>query len=286
MHKIKGNNVWTAIIHIIVLKQLVLPAAENKTTCSVSIKAPSTATSQELYSMDFHRNHTLPLVVAILWFALFWSLLACNALAVTTHPQKAQRFHNIRLFDTIAFRGSQKALPNWTRVLAIAKRQTDAMMACKATDGCSSATQSWQHIQKQVAGLPRFEQLKKVNAYFNRWPYRPDQDVYGKSDYWATPQEFLQSSGDCEDYSICKYYALKQLGIDDINLRIVVLTDTIRNVNHAVLAVSLEEDTYILDNITDLVYSHTRYKHYLPHYSVNERYRWAHVRPIPSKNWK
>jgi predicted transglutaminase-like cysteine proteinase len=59
----------------------------------------------------------------------------------------------------------------------------------------------------------------------------------------------------------------------------VALVDTIRNLAHAVLVVYMDDDAYVLDNLTTLVLSHTRYQHYAPQYSVNEVYRWAHVRP-------
>ena len=57
------------------------------------------------------------------------------------------------------------------------------------------------------------------------------------------------------------------------------MKDNIRNISHAVLAVKLGDDSYILDNMSDLVLSHHEYEHYVPQYSVNEHYRWAHVAP-------
>jgi predicted transglutaminase-like cysteine proteinase len=62
-------------------------------------------------------------------------------------------------------------------------------------------------------------------------------------------------------------------------MRIVLLRDTIRNIAHAVLAVELNDEIYILDNMSDLVLVHLKYEHYVPQYSVNEFYRWAHVSP-------
>ena len=58
-----------------------------------------------------------------------------------------------------------------------------------------------------------------------------------------------------------------------------LLKDNIRNISHAVLAVKVGEEQYILDNVTNLVLSHLKYEHYVPQYSVNESYRWAHVAP-------
>lgn len=184
------------------------------------------------------------------------------------------------LFRSHEFRSTLKALPNWTRVLGQAEAQAEAFSSCDADiTVCTAAALSWQRIIRQSAGLSAMEQIKSVNQYFNRWPYRLDIDVYGVSDYWATPEEFLKLSGDCEDYSITKYYALRKLGFAVDDMRIVLLRDNIRGVSHAILAVKLDDDSYVLDNMSDLVLSHLKYEHYVPQYSVNELYRWAHVAP-------
>ena len=87
----------------------------------------------------------------------------------------------------------------------------------------------------------------------------------------------MSRSGDCEDYAIAKYFALRALGFDRDALRIVVLKDRIRGIGHAVLAVYLADDILILDNLSDRIFSHLKYKHYVPQYSMNETARWAHV---------
>ena len=184
------------------------------------------------------------------------------------------------LFRSHEFRSTLKALPNWTRVMTTAETQTEAFYACNASnESCSSVALSWQKIIRQSLELSAMEQVKAVNSYFNRWPYRLDIDVYGVSDYWATPAEFLKLSGDCEDYSITKYYALRKLGFAIEDMRIVLLKDNIRNISHAILAVNLDGESYVLDNVSDLVLTHLKYEHYVPQYSVNEHYRWAHVTP-------
>ena len=62
-------------------------------------------------------------------------------------------------------------------------------------------------------------------------------------------------------------------------MRIVVVLETIRNIGHAVLAVYLDGDVFILDNLSKNVLSHTRIRNYVPQFSVNEQFRWAYVRP-------
>ena len=120
--------------------------------------------------------------------------------------------------------------------------------------------------------------LRYVNAFWNTWPYKEDIANWHKQDYWAIPAEFLKKSGDCEDYSIIKYFTLKELGIPPEKMRIVVVRDTVRNFAHAILAVYLNGDVYILDNLSNTVLSHTRLRQYMPQYSVNEFSRWAHLK--------
>jgi hypothetical protein len=74
-----------------------------------------------------------------------------------------------------------------------------------------------------------------------------------------------------------KYYALRNVGYSKDEVRIVALKDTIRGFGHAVLAVYSGNDILILDNLSMIVASHTRYKHYKPQVSMNETTRWAHV---------
>lgn len=187
----------------------------------------------------------------------------------------------VRLFQTAAFRGNFDALPKWKRVLSKAEAQVRVLNSCSGA-GCPPGATSWQRIMSQARGLAPMEQLKAVNAFFNKWPYRLDQDAYGTSDWWATPQEFLKISGDCEDFAITKYFALRELGYSPDDLRIVVLKDRIRGIAHAVLAVFVGGDALVLDNVTSVVFSHDKYKHYAPYYSLNERHRWSHI-PLDTK---
>lgn len=183
----------------------------------------------------------------------------------------------LRLFQSAAFRGNFDALPKWKRVLSKVKGEIRTLNSCTSAKACPPGATSWQRIMKQARGKERMEQLKMVNSFFNKWPYRLDQDAYGVSDWWATPQEFLKISGDCEDYAIIKYFALRELGFSQEELRIVVVKDRIRGIAHAVLAVFTHGDAYILNNISDALFTHGKYRHYIPQYSLNEEHRWSHI---------
>jgi predicted transglutaminase-like cysteine proteinase len=73
------------------------------------------------------------------------------------------------------------------------------------------------------------ERLASVNRWFNeRIEFRPDDEVWGQEDFWATPLEALaRGRGDCEDYAIAKYAALLAMGVAPQRLRLVYVRATL-----------------------------------------------------------
>ncbi len=184
------------------------------------------------------------------------------------------------LFGTTEFRSeSLKGLPQWTRVLKEARRERHRFEACtRDAARCTTPSQrSWRKIIKAASKLDRAGKIRAVNEFFNRWPYKEDDEIYGRSEYWAAPGEFMARSGDCEDFAIAKYFALRQLGFDTDNMRIVILMDEIRGIGHAVLAMYETDGIIVLDSLSNMILPHSRYKHYRPQYSMTEKVRWAHV---------
>ena len=218
-------------------------------------------------------------IVSLLTQHIVWVLLLVGVLGLADTAGAAPKTAG-RVLGALSFRGSLSALPQWKRVVREAPQEVSLLGNCTVgAQGCPDAATTWQALLEQGNDLSERQQLQKVNARLNRWPYRMDPEAYGVFDYWATPLEFLRQSGDCEDFCIVKYYALREMGFAAERLRIVVVRDTIRNVTHAVLRVQLADKAVILDNLSDLVVSQDKYGHYHPQYSVNEHYRWAHVIP-------
>lgn len=184
-----------------------------------------------------------------------------------------------RLFGTVEFRSPIKNLPKWERVRGSEDKKPS--FTAKGLDTANAnIAQRWNAVKENVKNASLLEKTRAVNTFFNQWPYKTDLDNWGVEDYWATPREFVRKSGDCEDYSIAKYYALRDLGVPAHLLRVAAIKDTIRNLGHAVLIVYMDNDAYVLDNLTNLVLSHKKLSHYAPQYSVNEEYLWRHVKPM------
>ncbi|MDH3473267.1 MAG: transglutaminase-like cysteine peptidase [Rhodospirillales bacterium] len=128
----------------------------------------------------------------------------------------------------------------------------------------------WQDLLGTLEDTPAPELLARINRAVNRVAYRDDRDNWGEVDYWAAPGEFLARGGDCEDYAIAKYYALKALGYPVAQLRLMVLWDEERDIAHAVLAVGPAGDALVLDNVRDEILPLRALPHYRVHYSLND----------------
>lgn len=121
------------------------------------------------------------------------------------------------------------------------------------------------------------ETLQMLNTTVNSYDYIVDSQGWNKNDYWATPKQFLtKGGGDCEDFAITKYMALRDAGWSADNLRITVLKDTQKNELHAVLLVTLNEVEYLMDNQVEAVLPVMHIEHYSPIYSINEVAWWQH----------
>jgi len=122
------------------------------------------------------------------------------------------------------------------------------------------------------------EKLELVNDFMNRTPFVTDLQHWGKEDYWATPVEFLSTNGgDCEDFSIAKYFALRSLGVADEKLRITYVKEiVVYNEAHMVLAYfpAPDAEPLVLDNINKSIRPASTRTDLVPVYSFNGSGLW------------
>ncbi len=119
--------------------------------------------------------------------------------------------------------------------------------------------------------------LKRANDYFNQVRWLSDFDHWGVEDYWATPVETLASNGgDCEDFSIGKYFSLIESEFDPAKLRITYVKSLTHNQAHMVLAYydTPSAEPLILDNINKQVLPASQRTDLLPIYSFNGESIW------------
>jgi predicted transglutaminase-like cysteine proteinase len=200
--------------------------------------------------------------------------------AERVEPQAVPAKPPVRLIGTVEFRSLIKNLPKWERVMAEEEVRPTFTGDDLDIDN-PQLRERWKNLRAKLKDAPLLEKVRGINNFFNQWPYKLDPEAWGVEDYWATPREFLRKSGDCEDYAVTKFYALLNLGVPKEQMRIAAVKDGIRGLGHAVLIVFMDDDAYLLDNLTNLVLSHKKLTHYTPLYSVNKDYMWRHVKPKP-----
>lgn len=98
-----------------------------------------------------------------------------------------------------------------------------------------------------------------------------DLAQFGQEDVWSSPLvTFYRGAGDCEDYAIAKFVALRMAGIAAEDLRIVVLADTLRGEGHAVAAVRLDGRWLILDNRRMAMVEDMAFRNYRPLFVIDQ----------------
>ena len=160
---------------------------------------------------------------------------------------------------------------------------TDAQITKLATSFGPVAKErltNWRAIMSNPKNraLTERQKLELVNDFMNQTPFKSDKEHWGKDDYWATPIEFLSTNGgDCEDFSIAKYFTLRALGVADEKLQITYVKEIkIYNEAHMVLAYFATPDAepVILDNINKTIQPASNRSDLVPVYSFNGSGLW------------
>ncbi len=136
---------------------------------------------------------------------------------------------------------------------------------------------AWRNIVNDNASKDIDTKLQEVNNFFNQLIFIDDIKLWGKEDFWATPLEFLGvGAGDCEDFSIAKYFSLRELGVADNKLRLVYVKALELNQFHMVVAYYPTPSSVplLLDNLDGDIKPATKRPDLLPIYSFNASKLW------------
>lgn len=139
------------------------------------------------------------------------------------------------------WRGLQPALHLEARVLELCRSDPKT---------CSPGTSRFLAIIEAARKRDGRARIGEINRAVNL-AIRPVSDLaqFHAQDVWMTPlMTFALGAGDCEDYAIAKYVALREAGMDEADLRLVILHDQSINQDHAVTAVRIDGSWIMLDN--------------------------------------
>lgn len=197
---------------------------------------------------------------------------------------------------------SQTAEPRLSRLVTVARcfavfiaflpmyRAGDAdvakMLATLQRYGGNAALfKDWRQVIEDSKAMGTQDKLKRINEFFNRKiQFADDIQIWGQTDYWATPIETLaKGMGDCEDFTIAKYFTLLDAGMPNDQMRLIYVKARIggpaSNVTqaHMVLAfyASPDAEPLILDNLITDIRPASRRPDLQPVFSFNSKGIWA-----------
>jgi|AZIJ01.1.fsa_nt_gi predicted transglutaminase-like cysteine proteinase len=177
----------------------------------------------------------------------------------------------------LALLGVLLGVPAWS----LEEEDSNMRVAVQTVYGRPAAHRllEWRRLVRegQAAKWSEQEAIERVNRFFNQLVFIDDIKLWAKEDYWATPLEFLGAGGgDCEDFSLAKYFSLRELGLADDKLRLVYVKALELNQFHMVVAYypTPASVPLILDNLKPAIMPATRRGDLAPIYSFNGQHLW------------
>ncbi|WP_198265957.1 transglutaminase-like cysteine peptidase [sulfur-oxidizing endosymbiont of Gigantopelta aegis] len=136
----------------------------------------------------------------------------------------------------------------------------------------------WQAFVNNNQDKTELEKLELTNDFFNEQIlWTSDQKLWKQKDYWATPLETLiKAAGDCEDFTIIKYFTLTSLGVPIDRLKLTYVKALEYNQAHMVLTYgkTKRDIPLVLDNINKNILPASERSDLKPVYSFNGEGMW------------
>src|SRR5712671_3764368 len=190
-------------------------------------------------------------------------------------PQKEAPAVGKEPFGLFTFRAPEGMLwRKWRSIEAdMAKEQTVLDRCREDAESCPSYAAQFLRVidaVKSKSGRARLDEANRaVNAAIR---YVSDYAQHGEADRWSAPlATFATAKGDCEDYAIAKYAALREAGFPEGDLRVVLVRDRAVRQDHAVLAARLDDRWLILDNRRSELLADSDASSFTPLFAINHR---------------
>lgn len=142
-------------------------------------------------------------------------------------------------------------LAKWHGVEADIHSEGEILARCRdSAETCPSVAKTFLAIIAQGRAVTGRARIGVINRAINMAIHpMSDQEQWGVPDRWSAPLDTLTSGlGDCEDYAIAKYVALREAGIAESDLRLIIVRNLAAGEDHAVAAARLDGTWIMLDN--------------------------------------
>jgi predicted transglutaminase-like cysteine proteinase len=162
----------------------------------------------------------------------------------------------------------------WRKVQAEITAELVILNKCRSQpDDCASpAAKRFLALlakMRQHEGRARVEVVNR--AVNSEIIYTSDFAQHGVPDLWSAPlATYATGRGDCEDYAIAKYVALRETGTPAENLRLLLVRDNAVRMDHAVLGVRQDGHWLILDNRRAALLEHNDTRYFTPLFALDQ----------------
>lgn len=138
----------------------------------------------------------------------------------------------------------------WRAVELEIDQEEKVLADCRAQKPCLKPAQDFLNIIAEGSGRTGRARVGLINRAVDlAITPTADETQWGVEDHWSSPLETLRTHrGDCEDYAIVKYVALREAGMPPADVKIVILRKHFPNEDHAVAVARVNGDWLILDN--------------------------------------
>lgn len=177
-------------------------------------------------------------------------------------------------FGLFTFRAPDNVLwTKWRGLEGDIAREKLVLESCRNGQGenCPAHAAQFLRLIKAVKLKTGRAQLEEANQAVNAAiRYVSDLSQFGELDRWSAPlASFATGKGDCEDYAIAKYVALREVGFPEEDLRLLLVRDRTVRQDHAVLAARLDNRWLILDNRWSELREDTADLRFTPLFAIN-----------------
>ncbi len=151
---------------------------------------------------------------------------------------------------------AQAMAAKWKSLQAIVALETRVITLCRQLpEACPASTAQFLAIIDAARGETGRARAGLINRAVNlAIRFSRDTAQFGAADVWQSPlMTFASGSGDCEDYAIAKYVALREAGMSIDDLKVVIGRNERIGEDHAVTAARIDGEWLILDNRTMLL---------------------------------
>jgi predicted transglutaminase-like cysteine proteinase len=169
---------------------------------------------------------------------------------------------------------SGEVVRKWSNVVADIRAETDILARCRDdAESCPPAAQKFLAVIAEGRAHEGRARYGVINRAINL-AIQPISDLsqWGVPDRWSAPLATLTTArGDCEDYAIAKYVALREAGVSEEDLRLLIVRDITIGEDHAIVAARIQEKWIVLDNRRFVLLEDIEMPYLLPLFVLNEK---------------